>query len=613
MRNQSLLITAGAVLLFLLLLMPTASAVQIVVNATYDGSVASGTDATWPAMRNGVGTTMVALQNNTFSGQTDSGPLNISGTYNEHWRGLITWDTSAIPDNATLTSAIVSVSGNANLNQLGPVNFAIIDANPSNRSAYVMGDYNRTNFTRMAPDLAFASFTNGPGTWNNLTLNPLGLTNISKTGLTTFMFTHSVDVDNGTFTWVNSSMSAFEIKGLVADNGTRTPFITINYDLPVVVPVLTIAANQTTVTAGTPTSVNFMVRNQSSGLAVSGATVTLTGVATVSGTTSAGGNVTLLVNATGAGTITATASMAGYTSNTTTVTANAAPGTLVPDKIGVYRNGTWYLDNIGNGTFGAGDSAFSFGGSPGFTPIVGDWNATGNSYIGLTNGQLWYLDWNGNGVFDGADKSYNFGAPGWMNVTGDWNNDGLTDIGVTNGQQWYLDMNNNGTYDSGIDKAYNFGAPGWTPMVGDWNATGNSYIGVTNGYQWYLDWNGNGTFDSGVDKAYNFGAPGWTPMVGDWNATGKSYIGVTNGYQWYLDWNGNGTFDGGVDKAYNFGAPGWTPMVGDWNATGFTYIGVTNGQQWYQDWNGNGTFDGGVDKAYNFGAPGWAAVLGKWI
>ena len=70
--------------------------------------------------------------------------------------------------------------------------------------------------------------------------------------------------------------------------------------------------------------------------------------------------------------------MAGYTSNTTTVTANPAPGALTPDKIGVYQNGVWYLDNIGNGTFGAGDSAYSFG-APGWTPLVGDWNATGKT------------------------------------------------------------------------------------------------------------------------------------------------------------------------------------------------------------------------------------------
>ena len=110
------------------------------------------------------------------------------------------------------------------------------------------------------------------------------------------------------------------------------------------------------------------------------------------------------------------------------------------------------------------DKSYSFG-APGWSPIVGDWNATGNSYIGVTNGQQWYLDWNGNGVWDVADKAYNFGAPGWSPETGDWNNDGKTDIGVTNGQQWYLDWNNNGVYDGGVDKSYSFGAPGGHPLL----------------------------------------------------------------------------------------------------------------------------------------------------
>ena len=84
--------------------------------------------------------------------------------------------------------------------------------------------------------------------------------------------------------------------------------------------------------------------------------------------------------------------------------------------------------------------------------------------IGVTNGQQWYLDWNGNGVYgDGTDKAYSFGAPGWTAIVGDWDATGNSYIGVTNGQQWYLDWNGNGAWD-GADKAYSFGAPGWTAM-----------------------------------------------------------------------------------------------------------------------------------------------------
>ena len=96
-----------------------------------------------------------------------------------------------------------------------------------------------------------------------------------------------------------------------------------------VTPVLTISASPISVTVGSPANVNFTVRNQTSGLVVNGATVTLTGVATGSGVTGANGNATISVNAGSAGTITATASMSGYTGNNTTVTANPAPVTPV--------------------------------------------------------------------------------------------------------------------------------------------------------------------------------------------------------------------------------------------------------------------------------------------
>lgn len=85
-------------------------------------------------------------------------------------------------------------------------------------------------------------------------------------------------------------------------------------------PTLSITANPTIVTAGTATSLTFTVTSNST--VVSGATVALSGSATGTGTTDASGSAVISVNAATAGTITATASKTGYTSGTTTVTAN---------------------------------------------------------------------------------------------------------------------------------------------------------------------------------------------------------------------------------------------------------------------------------------------------
>jgi hypothetical protein len=611
MRNQSLLITVSAVSLLLLMLMPMASAVELKVNASYDGSVGSEINTTWVPLRNSGGNLDIELQNNTYSGQTYSVITNANGYYQRHWRGLITWDTAAIPDGATITSATVSVFGHDHQNGLGQFNFAIIDATPLDKSAYVAGDYGRTTFTRMAGDIPYTSFNNEG--WNEFTLNPSGLTTISKTGLTTFMFTHSADVDNSSLTWANDSLSAFEIRGLSYNSGEVIPFITINYIIPVT-PVLTITANQTNVTAGTPTFVNFMVRNQSSGLAVSGATVTLTGVATGTGTTGAGGNTTISVNASSAGIITAAASMTGYTSNTTTVTANPAPVISTMDKIGIYQNGAWYLDRDGSGAWNAGDTANVFG-APGWTSVLGDWNGDGMTEEGIYKDGAWYLDYNGNGIWDaGIDKADIFGTVGWTPVVGNWNGDASGDkIGVYMDGAWYLDNDGSGTWNAG-DRANTFGAPGWTPVVGNWNgdATGTK-IGIYKDGAWYLDFNGNGVWDTGIDKADIFGTVGWTPVVGNWNgdATGDK-IGIYKDGAWYLDNDGSGTWNAG-DRANLFGTLGWTPIIGNWNgdATG-TKIGVYMDGTWYLDYNGNGAWDAGIDKVDIFGVAGWTPVVGKW-
>lgn len=136
--------------------------------------------------------------------------------------------------------------------------------------------------------------------------------------------------------------------------------------------------------------------------------------------------------------------------------------------------------------------------------------------IGIYKDGIWYLDADGNGAWNTGDKAYSFGAPGWISVTGDWDGNGITEVGVSNGQQWYLDYNGNGVWDTGIDKSYSFGATGWMPIVGDWDLNGKTEIGIYKDGIWYLDYNGNGVWNAGTDKQYTFGTVGWLPLEGKW-------------------------------------------------------------------------------------------------
>jgi Cohesin domain len=150
-------------------------------------------------------------------------------------------------------------------------------------------------------------------------------------------------------------------------------------------------------------------------------------------------------------------------------------------KIGLFRQGfLWLLDYNGNGVFDQNiDKAYVFGGIKGDVPVVGDWTGSGTSKIGLVReGFYWLLDANGNGTFDGTgagqDLAFPFGGiAGDVPVVGDWNGTGITKVGVFRlGFFWVLDVNGNYVFDgsgTGGDLAFAFGGvPGDKPVTGKW-------------------------------------------------------------------------------------------------------------------------------------------------
>ena len=56
----------------------------------------------------------------------------------------------------------------------------------------------------------------------------------------------------------------------------------------------------------------------------------------------------------------------------------------------------------------------------GDVPVVGDWDGTGTSKIGVFRNGVWFLDTNGNGASEGTDAVAYFGIAGDRPVTGTW-------------------------------------------------------------------------------------------------------------------------------------------------------------------------------------------------
>jgi len=268
-----------------------------------------------------------------------------------------------------------------------------------------------------------------------------------------------------------------------------------------------------------------------------------------------------------------------------------------PSKVGIFRDGFfWLLDADGNRQWDdPPDQAFAYGGIAGDIPIAGDWNGDGHTKVGIyraKNGDF-LLDTNGNDVFDAGDAVYKFlqnvggPQPGDVPVVGDWNGSGTSKIGIVrDGFLWLLDLNGNGIYEPGTDLQYVFGgAPGDVPVVGDWTGTGTTKIGVLRGgFLWLLDANGNGTWDgaAGGDYAFAFGAPGDVPVVGDWTGDGVSKVGMfRDGFLWVLDSDDpamtNATGQAPLIVFAFGGVAGDVPIVGKWFAppASITAVGGT--------------------------------------
>ncbi|MEE4376874.1 MAG: hypothetical protein V2J55_05085 [Candidatus Competibacteraceae bacterium] len=270
------------------------------------------------------------------------------------------------------------------------------------------------------------------------------------------------------------------------------------------------------------------------------------------------------------------------------------------DRIGLQRGGTWFLDLNGNGqwdgcTQDGGQDACLFNsfGAPGDLPVAGDWNGSGSDKVGTFRNGTWFLDFNGNGQWDGCLQNggqdaclfNSFGVPGDLPAAGDWNGSGTDKVGVFRNGTWFLDFNGNGQWDGCLQNGgqdaclfNSFGAPGDLPAAGDWNGSGTDKVGVFRNGTWFLDFNGNGQWDGclqngGQDACLfnSFGAPGDLPAAGDWNGSGTDKVGAFRNGSWFLDFNGNGQWDGclqngGQDLCGTFGSSADRPVAGNWSA-----------------------------------------------
>lgn len=181
--------------------------------ATTDTYTGAASDAYWYKAHS-VYATARSATSSSYAPQIDTTTIKVGQVYDyvsgvsSIYRGSVIVDTSAIPDTATISSAVVKVWGTENWQDVA---FSIVLTDslsytgtladyPSIPS--VAADYNLSLYDTTTLGYINSGSWSSSG-WNTITLNATGIARINKTGLTKFFVRSSHDINNTIYTYDN--------------------------------------------------------------------------------------------------------------------------------------------------------------------------------------------------------------------------------------------------------------------------------------------------------------------------------------------------------------------------------------------------------------------------
>ena len=136
---------------------------------------------------------LIASDGNGSDDSCTNGSIQIGGhqtpsVYSSLWRPIFLFDTSAIPDDATIESAVLSLYGNSKGNHVSmAATFNLFAVDPSSNTALIDSDFTRANWTPGVPLATEITYDNyDVSGYNDFTLNAEGIEAIDKTGVSKF-------------------------------------------------------------------------------------------------------------------------------------------------------------------------------------------------------------------------------------------------------------------------------------------------------------------------------------------------------------------------------------------------------------------------------------------
>jgi len=151
------------------------------------------------------------------------------GGWRQLMRAWFGFDTSSLDPSTVISSAILSFHGNGNAiaNEFTS-DIVLIESTQASNTTLVTGDWAKYGSTELAPRFAFSSWDKD--NYNAMSLNPAGIANINKAGVTKYAILESHDYDNDEPVLNDKDAS---IQGYWSDYGSNEPKLVITHAIAV--------------------------------------------------------------------------------------------------------------------------------------------------------------------------------------------------------------------------------------------------------------------------------------------------------------------------------------------------------------------------------------------
>ena len=159
-------------------------------NTTVDGYCRMEDQASWASARDGAGNNANATET-TFRAASYK---DINGF--SIYRGILTFDTSAIDTDDVISSVILSlyVSAVSDTDNDGQDYMNIVASAPANNNNVVSGDFDSLGTTKFATDIDLGDFTTSA--YNNFVFNATGILAVEKDGITKLGVREGHDIED---------------------------------------------------------------------------------------------------------------------------------------------------------------------------------------------------------------------------------------------------------------------------------------------------------------------------------------------------------------------------------------------------------------------------------